>query len=59
VYVFSPEGKQLGFIRTPETATNCTFGDKDLKTLYITAGTSVYKVRANAVGFLPYPAVKP
>jgi dipeptidyl aminopeptidase/acylaminoacyl peptidase/sugar lactone lactonase YvrE len=55
VYVFSPAGKHLGFLRTPETATNCTFGDKDLKTLYITAGTSVYKVRLNAMGLLPYP----
>jgi len=55
VYVISPKGEQVGFIRTPETATNCTFGDKDLKTLYITAGTSLYKVRVNAVGFLAYP----
>jgi gluconolactonase len=55
VYVISPEGKVLGFIRTPETATNCTFGDKDLKTLYITAGTSLYRVRVNAVGYLAYP----
>jgi gluconolactonase len=58
VYVISPKGEQLGFIRTPETATNCTFGDKDLKTLYITAGTSLYKVRVNAVGFLSYPMPK-
>src|SRR5581483_4236854 len=55
VYVFAPDGKQLGFIGTPETATNCTFGDKDLKTLYITAGTSLYRIRVNAVGFLAYP----
>jgi gluconolactonase len=59
VYVFSPSGEQLGFLRTPETATNCTFGDRDLKTLYVTAGTSVYKVRVNATGFLAYPAPKP
>jgi gluconolactonase len=59
VYVFAPDGKQLGFIRTPETATNCTFGDKDFKTLYITAGASVYKIRLNATGALPYPAAKP
>jgi gluconolactonase len=58
VYIFSPTGKQLGFIRTPETATNCTFGDKDLKTLYITAGTSVYKIRLNATGLLAYPPLK-
>jgi gluconolactonase len=50
VYVFSPEGRQLGFVRTPETATNCVFGDKDRKTLYVTAGGSVYKVRVNATG---------
>jgi gluconolactonase len=59
VYVFSPKGEQLGFIRTPETATNCTFGDKDLKTLFITAGASLYKMRVNAVGFLAYPTPKP
>lgn len=59
VLVFSPKGELLGFIHTPETATNCTFGDKDLKTLYITAGASLYKVRVNAVGFLAYPPVKP
>lgn len=55
VYIFSPKGEQLGFIQTPETATNCTFGDRDLKTLYITAGTSLYRIRVDAVGFLPYP----
>jgi gluconolactonase len=59
VYVFSPKGEQVGFIRTPETATNCTFGDKDLKALYITAGTSLYRIRTNATGFLPYPVPKP
>jgi len=59
VYVFSPQGEQLGFLQTPETATNCTFGGKDLKTLYITAGTSLYKVRVNAVGFLPFPQAQP
>jgi gluconolactonase len=49
VYIFSPAGKQLGFMCTPETATNCTFGGPDRKTLYITAGTSVYKIRLNVV----------
>ncbi len=59
VYVFSPEGRQIGFARSPETATNCTFGDKDRKTLYVTAGTSVYKVRVNATGLPAYAAPKP
>jgi gluconolactonase len=56
VYVFSSEGRLLHFIHTPETATNCTFGGRDLKTLYVTAGTSLYRIRTNATGFLTYPA---
>jgi gluconolactonase len=51
VYIFSPRGKALGFIPIPEdSVTNCTFGDRDLRTLYITAGTSLWKIRLNARG---------
>jgi gluconolactonase len=49
IWVYSPEGKRLGTIRTPEKPSNCTFGD-DGKTLYITAVTSVYKVRLKVAG---------
>jgi gluconolactonase len=51
VYVFSPEGKQLAFLPTPETPTNCVFGGKDRKTLYITAGKSLYRVPTTSEGF--------
>jgi gluconolactonase len=54
VYVFSPEGKQLDFIPTPETPSNCVFGGKDRKTLYITAGKSLYRITLNAEGFAVY-----
>ena len=54
VYIFAPSGKQLGFVPTPETATNCVFGDADRKMLYITAGRSVYRIRTNAVGWPEY-----
>ncbi|HZT80983.1 MAG TPA: SMP-30/gluconolactonase/LRE family protein [Gemmataceae bacterium] len=54
VYVFSPEGKQLAFLPVPETPTNCCFGGKDRKTLYVTAGKSLYRVRLNAEGFAVY-----
>src|SRR5205085_4144896 len=40
VYVFTADGKKVGFLPTPETPTNCVFGDSDHKTLYITAGRS-------------------
>lgn len=54
VHVFSPEGKKLAFIPTPETPTNCVFGGKERKTLYVTAGKSLYRVELQAVGFAVY-----
>jgi len=51
VYIFTPEGKKIGFLPTPETPTNCVFGNADHKTLYVTAGKSLYRVKLNAEGF--------
>ena len=51
LYVFSPEGKQLAFVPTPETPTNCCFGGKDKKMLYVTAGKSLYRMPVNVEGF--------
>lgn len=48
--VFSPTGEHLGTIETPEGPANCAFGDADNQTLYITAGTSVYRVRLKIPG---------
>ncbi len=47
VWIISPQGKYLDKIETPETPTNCNWGDSDRKTLYITANTSVYRIRLN------------
>ena len=55
VYVISPEGKQVGFIPIQEdSVTNCTFGGEDLKTLYITAGHTLWSIRATSRGFVPW-----
>ena len=54
VYVFSPEGKQLAFIQTPETATNCVFAHKDRKMLYITGGKSLFRIPVKMEGFAVY-----
>lgn len=54
VYVFSPEGKQLAFIPTPETATNCVFGHADRKMLYITGGKSLFRIPVKQAGFAVY-----
>lgn len=50
--VFDPDGKLLGIIRLPEQPANVTFGGKDLKTLYITARTSLYTVPMEVKGHL-------
>jgi sugar lactone lactonase YvrE/pimeloyl-ACP methyl ester carboxylesterase len=54
VYVFTPDGKKIDFVPTPETPTNCVFGDADRKTLYVTAGRSLYRIRLNVEGFAVY-----
>jgi gluconolactonase len=50
IQAYSPEGKLLGMIPTEETPSNCAFGDPDLGSLYITARTSVYRVRLDVKG---------
>jgi gluconolactonase len=50
VWVISPAGKHLGTIKIPEVVSNVAWGDKDRKTLYITASTSVYRIRAKIPG---------
>jgi gluconolactonase len=50
IWVVAPDGRHLGTIRAPEVAANCAWGD-DGRTLYITAETSVYRIRLNAAGF--------
>jgi gluconolactonase len=56
IYIFTPEGQQLDFIQTPEIAGNCTFGGPDLRTLYIAASSSLYRIRLAIPGLLTYPA---
>ncbi len=50
VQVFDPSGKLLGTIKVPKTPSNCEFGGKDLKTLYVTARTAVYAVPMSVAG---------
>lgn len=50
VWVFEPDGTCLGVIATPERPANCAWGDADRQTLYITARTSLYRVRTTVPG---------
>lgn len=50
VWVFEPNGELLGVVVTPERPANCAWGDDDRKSLYITAQTSLYRVRMKVAG---------
>jgi gluconolactonase len=49
-WVFAPDGTRVGVIRTPEVPANLAFGGPDLRTLFFTARTSVYTLRAKVPG---------
>jgi gluconolactonase len=56
VYVLGPEGKLLALLPVPrDEVTNCAFGGDDLKTLYITAGGTLYSVRTTTPGRVVWP----
>ena len=45
VWLLSPDGERLGLLELPESPHNLTWGDADGRALYITALTSVYRMR--------------
>ena len=53
VYIISPEGKHLGTIKMPEKTANLNWGGPDARTLYITASTSLYRIRLEIPGVRP------
>jgi len=50
IHVFTPEAICLGVIRVPEYTANMAWGDSDYRSLYITASTSVYRIRVQVPG---------
>ncbi|HUY93089.1 MAG TPA: SMP-30/gluconolactonase/LRE family protein [Pirellulales bacterium] len=49
VFIFSPQGKHLGTLRTGQATANCAFGD-DGTTLYITADMYLCRVKTSTRG---------
>ncbi|MBM4437185.1 MAG: SMP-30/gluconolactonase/LRE family protein [Actinobacteria bacterium] len=50
IWVIEPDGTVLGQVGVPEVPANCAWGGADWSTLYITARSSVYRVRTNVKG---------
>lgn len=58
VNVYSPTGQELAYLPTPERPTNVGFGrGAESKTLYITAGGSLYRIKTSKTGY-HLPAAK-
>src|SRR5215469_16453750 len=53
LWIFSPDGKQLGTIVGPEHPHNMAWGDDDGKTLYLCTQAGLYRIRLNVLGVRP------
>jgi gluconolactonase len=53
IWLLSPDGRHLGTLRLPESPHNLAWGDADGRTLYVTALTSIYRMRLRIPGVRP------
>jgi gluconolactonase len=53
IWLLSPEGTHLGTLGLPERPHNLAWGDEDGQTLYVTAMTSIYRIRLRIPGVRP------
>ena len=53
LWVLEPDGTVLGRLGLPEAPHNLAWGDDDARTLYITAETSIYRLRTDVEGVRP------
>jgi gluconolactonase len=54
IWVISPAGERLDLIALPEAPHNLAFGGPDSRDLYVTALTSVYRLRTDVPGINPH-----
>jgi gluconolactonase len=54
IHVFAPDGGLREIIETPERTANFAWGDNDYRSLFITASTSLYRIRVETPGLPVY-----
>jgi gluconolactonase len=59
IWVFAPTGAVLDTILVPGQTTNCNWGETDRKTLFMTAGNSVYRIRLATTGVRDEGSLQP
>ena len=50
LHIFSPNAEWLGVIAVPEVVANFTWGDDDLRSIFLTASSSLYRTRTRTPG---------
>ena len=50
VWIVEPDGQRAGVLPTPEVTRNICFGGEDMRTLFLTAGQSLYSIRVVTPG---------
>jgi gluconolactonase len=53
IWVLAPDGRHLGTLHLPEDPHNLAWGDADARSLYVTAVTSIYRIRLSVPGIRP------
>ena len=56
IHLFSKDSESLGVIKMPEQTANLCFGDDDMRSIYITASSSLYRIRVNIPGHITFHA---
>jgi len=54
IQIFNTKGEFIGIVNFPTYPVSCCFGGEDMKTIYATSYSKVYKIRTNVKG-LKYP----
>jgi gluconolactonase len=54
IWIFNDRGDNLGIVTLPRTPTNCCWGGRDYRDLFVTAGSFVYKIATNVDGTRTY-----
>lgn len=54
IHLFDSAGVHLGMVRMPEQTANLAWGDDDLRSLYVTASTSLYRIRTLVPGMASF-----
>jgi gluconolactonase len=59
IWIWSPSGELLDKLACPDRPINCTFGDSDLRSLYITGMGGLLRQRMKISGRAPHPPSEP